>query len=107
MYQDLQVDHRYTCPKNCVRPGHLRPATNKQNCENLGGPSRNNTSGVRGVHWDSKRGKWRATMKHSGKKIHVGYFTDLAEAAAAVIAKRLELFTHNDADRQIECRVIG
>lgn len=35
----------------------------------------------------------------SSKYVHVGYFTVKAEAEAAVIAKRNELFTHNDADR--------
>jgi hypothetical protein len=36
---------------------------------------------------------------HQNGCIFVGYFLDLAEAEAAVIAKRNELFTHNDRDR--------
>jgi len=31
--------------------------------------------------------------------VTVGYFDTIDEAEAAVIAKRKELFTHNDADR--------
>ena len=36
----------------------------------------------------------------NGKRHHVGYFTTVQDAEAAVIAKRNELFTHNDLDRQ-------
>lgn len=93
------VDHRHTCPKRCVRPDHLRAATRKQNMENYAGLRVNNTSGVLGVVWFGRKSRWRGQVKHHGKVYHVGYFRDLAEAEAAVIAKRLELFTHNDADR--------
>lgn len=94
-----ELDHRPSCPKHCVRPDHLRPASRKQNQENLAGPHRNGTSGVRGVSWFKRDGKWRGQVKHHGRVFHVGYFDSLAEAEAAVIAKRNELFTHNDLDR--------
>ena len=93
------LDH--TCHvRNCVNPAHLRPATVKQNNENLGMRA-TNTSGVRGVSWHRRGKKWRAQVCHHGKTIHLGLFVDLLEAEAAVIAKRLELFTHNDYDRSI------
>lgn len=94
----LDLDHRHTCPKNCVRPDHLRPATRKQNMENLAGTSLG-SSGVRGVSWFARDKKWRGQVKHNYKVHHVGYFDTIGEAEVAVIAKRLELFTHNDADR--------
>src|SRR6478672_8974907 len=48
----LELDHRRTCPKNCVNLGHLRPATRKQNMENRFGAQQNNgSSGVREVYW--------------------------------------------------------
>jgi hypothetical protein len=94
---DLNLDHHRNCPKNCVNPEHLRPVTQKQNVENRPGLAANNTSGVTGVYWH--RNRWMAEVKHNGSKHYVGRFTDIAEAEAAVIAKRNELFTHNDIDR--------
>lgn len=84
----------------CVRPEHLRPVTRQENNQNKAGPSRNCKSGVRGVSWVKHAQRWRATVRHDGIQHHVGYFVHLAEAEAAVVAKRNELFTHNDADRQ-------
>ena len=40
----------------------------------------NNTSGVRGVSWDKSKNKWQVKIKHHGKNIHLGYFTDLEVA---------------------------
>jgi hypothetical protein len=98
----LQLDHRATCPKNCVNPAHLRPVTTKQNQENRAGAQRNNmTSGVRGVSWDKSRKRWEAYVTHNLKRIHVGRFVELEDAVAAVQAKRNELFTHNDLDRLV------
>lgn len=92
------LDH--TCHNRvCVRPSHLRPSTTKQNRENLSGPMVNNKSGVTGVHWVADRKRWRAMVAHNGRQYFVGRFKDLADAEAAVIAKRNELFTHNDLDR--------
>lgn len=87
--------------KSCVRPTHLRPATSKQNGENLDGVSTNNTSGYRGVFFDKrKKAKpWAGRIVHNRKFVHVGVFATAEEANAAVIAKRNELFTHNDLDR--------
>lgn len=98
--EGLQLDH--VCHNRaCVKPGHLRLATSKQNSENLGGPIGNNTSGVRGVFRTSKHcGKpWRAAVGHNGRQIHVGSYDTREEAEAAAIAKRLELHTFNDSDR--------
>jgi hypothetical protein len=97
--EGLTLDHRHTCPKHCVNPTHLRPATDKQQQENRAGAQRNSQSGVRGVYWRQDRGLWQAQVKHHKKNICVGRFTTKEEAEAAVIAKRIELFTHNNADR--------
>ena len=95
----LSIDH--ICHnRGCVRPEHLRLATAKQNAENLSGLRKDNTSGVRGVFWNKANRNWRATICHNGALIYVGSYSTLAEAEAAVLAKRNELFTHNDLDRR-------
>ena len=95
---DMQVDH--LCHhRSCVRPSHLRVATHKQNQENLAGAQSRNPSGVRGVSWYARKNQWMGSVRHNKKLYHVGYFTSIAEAEHAVIAKRNQLFTHNELDR--------
>lgn len=84
----------------CVNPDHLQIVTYRENSENLSGLSRRNTSGVRGVSWDSERGKWSAIVGDRYKSVHVGRFDRLEDAEAAVIAKRNELYTNNLKDRE-------
>lgn len=102
----LKCDHM--CHNRaCCNPSHLRPATQKQNMENRLGAQRNSSTGVRGVtkveEWHraapEHKGKYLASLQHYGKKVYVGYFETVEQADAAVRAKRVELFTHNDADR--------
>lgn len=96
----LMIDHQYpACLKRCVTPDHLRLATRKQNEENRAGAQINSKSGVRGVCWHKKAGKWVAKIKHNGEQHYLGLFVDLAEAERVVVAKRNELFTHNELDR--------
>ena len=93
----LQVDHRHTCPKRCVKPEHLRLGTPSQNNENHLGPRKDNTSGVRGV--SLSHGKWRARVRHNRREYSGGVYDNLADAEAAVIALRLSLHEFNDKDR--------
>lgn len=92
-----EVDHSCNNTR-CVRPDHLRVASRKQNMENLGNLRADNTSGHRGVSWNSRKGKWSSSVQHHGKPHFLGYFDDLDEAAEAARKKRLELFTHNHRD---------
>jgi hypothetical protein len=94
-----QIDHM--CHnKGCVNPGHLRATSPKENNENRGGPQYNTVTGVRGVFYVSGSKKYRVQIGHLGKSHYVGVFDTLHEAEAAAIAKRNELFTHNDLDRK-------
>jgi hypothetical protein len=94
----MSIDH--ICHNtSCVQPDHLRVVTHKQNMENRVGAHKNSSTGIRGVSWHKHAGKWQARISHNNKSICVGYFDDIHEADAAVTAKRNELYTHNDVDR--------
>jgi hypothetical protein len=94
-----EIDHR--CHSRlCVNPEHLRAVTKKQNQENRAGPWRCSTSGIRGVSWKKDRNRWVAHITHNHKQMHLGYFDTTEEAEAVAVAKRNELFTHNDLDRK-------
>jgi len=83
--RDLQVgehvDHINGNGLDNTRP-NLRLATTAQNNANSRKRS-DNTSGLKGVYWDKRDGKWKAQISVSGKNIHLGYFTDKDEAYAA------------------------
>jgi hypothetical protein len=94
------VDLDHICHNHaCVRPEHLRSVDRKRNMENLAGSYSTSKTGIRGVSWDKNRGLYRATVTHNYKQVMVGRYVTIEEATKAVIAKRLELFTHNDLDR--------
>lgn len=97
--EGMQIDHTCYTPE-CVRPEHLRAATHKENQENRSGARYDSSSGIRGVYFMPKSGKWRAEVRHNGRCHSAGHHATIQEAEAAVIALRLELFTHNDIDRR-------
>jgi hypothetical protein len=69
-------------PQERLLSGNLREATRLENGRNLR-RKRNNTSGYIGVSWSKVAGKWHAYIKVSRKRIHLGLFTDILEAARA------------------------
>lgn len=93
----MQVDHR-CFNRWCVRPEHLRLASNRQNAQNRQGAQANSKTGVRGV-WKCHNGSYIARVRHKGVYHFVGLYPTIKEAEAAVVEKRNELFTHNDRDR--------
>jgi hypothetical protein len=66
----------YVNSRDFVKNEHL---TN-QNYHNV---RSDNTSGVPGVYWTKSNQKWQSTITIDGNKIHLGYFSDLDDAAAA------------------------
>ena len=69
---------------------NLRECSRSENNWNMD-VSSHNTSGVKGVHYVKRTGKWQGHIKVHGKKLHVGTHTTRDLAEEAVIGKRLEL----------------
>ena len=84
----FEIDH-INGDKSDNRFCNLRLATcqaNKANC----GLSKNNSSGLKGVHAQGSRGI--ASITHNRQLIHIGMFKNAKDAAAAYDAKAVELF---------------
>jgi len=73
-----KVDHINGNPLD-NRKENLRVCTNSQNLMNRGRP-RSNTSGMKGVSWDKRENKWRATIIKDQKQRFLGYFRNPEEA---------------------------
>ena len=84
----MQVDHIDGNGLN-NRRCNLRTATQSQNMHNRF-LSKSNKSGVRGVCWCKRTGKWRVGITLNKKQKHIGYFSDLDEATAAYAAASLK-----------------
>lgn len=89
----LESCHECDNPK-CVRPEHLHEGTHLQNMQEMEQRGRrinaaartiqvNNTSGYRGVTWNSARCKWQASASFNNKRKYLGLFDDPKEASDA------------------------
>ncbi len=87
---ELEVDHedgnelnnqKYNL-RNCLH------AINNQNKKIYS----NNTSGYKGVHFFIKTQKWLAYIKINNKRIHLGYFFDILDAARAYDVAAIKYF---------------
>jgi len=79
--QPLELDH-INGVKNDNRISNLRECNRSENQYNR--PKfKNNTSGVKGVSWHKRIKKWQAEIQKNNKKIQLGYFTNLEDAAQA------------------------
>jgi hypothetical protein len=64
------------------RISNLRDVAGGENRLNMK-RNRRNTSGTSGVSWFPRTRKWHAKIKYRNKQIHLGYFSDLADAVSA------------------------
>lgn len=87
---DQEVDHRDGNGLNNQRI-NLRVCTRQQNCRNKQ-IAINNRTGVRGVHFDKEKRKFRAMIGHEKRVIHIGYFSDIEAAKAAYTKTAKQLF---------------
>ncbi|CAL1778372.1 HNH endonuclease [Acinetobacter phage vB_AbaS_Silvergun] len=102
---DKQIDH-INGDKTDNRPCNLRLATNSQNQINT--RVRPGTrSGLKGVDWINRVGKWRAKIMVNKKNIHIGYFADKNEAHEAYCSYAASLhgqYTHPESVTPIQQR---
>lgn len=78
---EYDMDHKYGI-KGDNRWSQLQHATRSCNMQNQAIHS-NNKSGFPGIYWFSQGNKWRSYIKIRGKRIHLGYYEDILEAALA------------------------
>lgn len=103
---DKQIDH-INGLKTDNRPLNLRLADNSQN--QINSKVRNGTkSGLKGVDWIQRVGKWRAKIMVKRKNIHIGYYDDKESAHTAYCQKAAELhgaFVHPESILEIKAGV--
>lgn len=80
-FPSLYVDHVNRDPGD-NRWCNLREASQSQNVSNSGMRS-DNTSGYRGVSWAKRERRWRAYGTVGGKKVGLGYYARIEDAAEA------------------------
>lgn len=79
--EDKEIDHKDRNRLNCKKE-NLRLATSSENKTNED-MRRNNTSGYKGVSFHKASNNWRADIMIKGKRVSLGYFKDINEAALA------------------------
>lgn len=89
------IDHA-NLDRSDNRPENLRESDRAENMRNRERPS-NNTSGIKGVSWCKRIGKWQAYIKAGGKREHLGFHDDL-ELAELIVSEarrvRHGMFAH-------------
>ena len=98
-YMPKQIDHidgnKYN---NMIE--NLRECLPCQNSQNIG-VKKNNTSGIKGVVWESKRNKWRVRINAQGKNVYSGRFED-KELAELVAVMAREKYHHTFANHGVQ-----
>lgn len=88
-WPESDIDHRDGDRLN-NRISNLRECKRHENLENQAVGKRNK-SGLLGVSWDSKEGRWRSAIGKHGHTYHLGYFATKEEAHAAYLAAKKHL----------------
>ena len=95
------VDH--ACRERaCVNPRHLRLANASLNQQNRDSTARAGRSGVRGVHYFKRTGRWRASAMLNGKPVSMGSYATIEEAAQVVSDWRRQNMPYSEVDKRKE-----
>lgn len=86
VWPSKEIDH-INRKKDDNRIANLREATRQQNSFNRSHNS-NNTSGLRGVSWNTGSRKWLAQIRYGGISHHLGVFDSKEEAHMAYCRAR-------------------
>lgn len=89
-WPDGDIDHR-DLEHSDNRIGELREATRSQNMANTSA-YKDSTTGIKGVSFDKRRGKYYARIMKDGQVYHLGSFADVEAASAAYIEAATRLF---------------
>ena len=93
--EGLEIDH-INGNRSDNRISNLRVVNRSQNGQNRHYCSgKNKTSGVKGVHWDAERNKWRTHIVVNQKQIYLGRYPTLAEAHRVYREAAAKYHTHN------------
>lgn len=85
-----EIDHQNT-QKADNRWKNLRRATHAENCVNIKA-HKDNFSGIKGIYFDKRRGRWESSVFHLGIKYYLGSFETREEASEVYQRKAKELF---------------
>lgn len=88
-YMPAQIDH-INGQKSDNRIENLREANHSQNQMNTA--NRDSHSGLRGVRFVEKTGRWAARIYKEGKEIRIGTFATAEQAGDAYTAKAKEIY---------------
>ena len=61
---------------------------------------KNNTSGVKGVYWNSRLSKWHSQIRFRNKRVHLGFHESIEDAEQAYRIASMSMF--GDLARKIE-----
>ena len=81
-WPEFEIDHIDHCRTN-NRISNLREVTKAENRKNQSKRS-DNTSGITGVFWHKRAGKWMASLSINGRLKYLGLFPNIQDAANAV-----------------------
>lgn len=89
-----EVDHENHDGLDC-RKENLRQLTRSQNAQNQRGAHRDSLTGVRGVSFDKRWGRYKVVVITGRRSIYLGSYPTIAAAEQAAIAGRRKYMSHS------------